>query len=137
MSPRGQSSGCCAVWGDRPVEDIVAVTDISDDGYTFWYCSMVDDWTLMHIYDEDATGVGCMRDMEFEMLEVPAGAYAVFRTGRERYPSEAYEKLCECIAGEWIAGSGHVLRDAPEFAVYHWYRNEQRDYMEIWLPVEG
>lgn len=124
--------------GDRPFEDIVAVTDISDVGYTFWYCSEVDDWTLMHLYDEGVTGVDCMRDMGFEVLEVPAGAYAVFRTGRERYPVEAYEKLRERIAGEWMAGSGHILRDAPEFAVYHWYRNERREsrYIEIWLPVE-
>lgn len=124
--------------GDRPFEDIVAVTDISDDGYTFWYCAEVGGWTLDHLYDESVTGLGNMEQFGFEMLDVPAGAYAVFKTERERIPVDAYEKLRERIACEWLAGSGHVLRDAPEFAVYHWYRNEQREsrYIEIWLPIE-
>ena len=83
-------------------------------------------------------GIDFMDRFGFEVLDVPAGTYAVFKTDRERYPVDAYESLRERIAGEWLPGSGYVLRNAPEFAVYHWYRKEQRDnrYIEIWLPVE-
>ena len=124
--------------GDQPFEDIVAVTDVTDAGYTFWYCTQADEWTLAHLYDESVTGISNMEDFGFETLDVPAGAYAVFKTERERIPVDAYEALRERIAGEWLPGSGYTLRNAPEFAVYHWYRKERRDsrYIEIWLPIE-
>ena len=124
--------------GDQPFEDIVAVTDVTDEGYTFWYCTQADEWTLAHLYDENVTGITNMENFGFETLDVPAGVYAVFKTERERIPVDAYEALRERIAGEWLPGSGYTLRNAPEFAVYHWYRKEQRNsrYIEIWLPVE-
>ena len=124
--------------GDETLDDMVAVTNVTDDGYDFWYCTSLDNWTLEHFYDENITGIDFMDRFGFEVLDVPAGTYAVFKTDRERYPVDAYESLRERIAGEWLPGSGYVLRNAPEFAVYHWYRKEQRDnrYIEIWLPVE-
>ena len=125
--------------GDEPLDDVVAVTNVTDDGYDFWYCTCPDSWTLEHLHDKNITGIDFMDKFGFEVLDVPAGAYAVFGTACERYPVDAYEALRERIAGEWLPGSGYILRNAPEFAVYHWYRKEQRDkrYIEIWLPVEG
>ena len=124
--------------GDEPLDDMVAVTNVAEDGYDFWYCACPDNWTLEHLYDKNVTGIDFMDKFGFEVLDVPAGTYAVFKTERECVPVDAYEKLRERIAGEWLPGSGYALRNAPEFAVYHWYRKEHRDsrYIEIWLPVE-
>lgn len=107
---------------DRPLCDMVAITDVNDEGYTFWYAAEVDQWTLEHMRDQSVTGIDFMDKFALEILDVPAGAYAVFRTAACRYPTDLYRQL----------------RDAPEMAIYHWLRGADRDkrYIEVYIPVE-
>ena len=118
--------------------DIVAVTDVDEEGYSFWYCSKPDEWSLDHLYDPSVTGIEFMDRFGLKTLDVPEGSYAVFSTPHMRQPVEDYMKLREEIASEWLPGSGYTLRNAPELAVYHWYPDPYKDkrYIEIWIPVE-
>lgn len=118
--------------------DVVALADMSDDGYTFWYCCRPDAYSLEHLYDPAVTGIDFMERFGFETLDVPAGEYAVFSTPRSGRPVGDYVCLREQIASEWLPGSGYTLRNAPELAVYHWYGGgeKQKRYIEIFIPVE-
>ncbi len=124
---------------DSADTDIVAITDVSEDGYLFWYCANPDEWTMEHLYDPSVTGIDFMDRFGFKTLEVPEGNYAVFQTPHMKHPVEDYIKLREKIATEWLSGSGYTLRNAPELAVYHWYPapdKKDRRFIEIWIPVE-
>ncbi len=123
---------------DSSDTDIVAVTDVNEEGYSFWYCAKPDAWSFDHLYDSSVTGIDFMDRFELKTLEVPEGSYAVFNTPRMKHPVEDYMILRERIAAEWLPGSGYTLRDAPELAVYHWYPDPDKSkrYIEIWIPVE-
>ena len=118
--------------------DVVAVTDVGSDGYTFWYGCNPDAWTLQHLYDPSVTGIDFMERFGFETLTIPEGDYAVFRTSRSRHPVDDYMRLREQISVEWLPGSGYTLRNAPELAVYHWYCAEEKAkrFIEIRIPIE-
>ena len=118
--------------------DVVAVTDVDSDSYTFWYGCNPDAWTLQHLYDPSVTGIDFMEFFGFETLTVPEGDYAVFHTPRSRTPVDDYMHLREQISAEWLPGSGYTLRNAPELAVYHWYYAEEKAkrFIEIWIPIE-
>lgn len=119
--------------------DIVAVTDINEDGYSFWYCAKPDEWSFDHLYDPSVTGIDFMDRFDLKTLDVQEGSYAVFQTPHTSHPVEDYVKLRENIATEWLPGSGYTLRNAPELAVYHWYPtpdSNQKRSIEIWIPVE-
>lgn len=120
-----------------PEEEIVALTDIGDEGYDFWYCADVDGWARDHLYDPAVTGIDCMDHFGFEELLLPEGDYAAFSTARSRHPVEEYVRLREQISTEWLPGAGFELRPAPELAIYHWAtaRKESR-FIEILLPVQ-
>ena len=117
--------------------DVVAITDVTMEGYTFWYCCEPDDYSLKHLYDSSITGIDFMDQFGFETLSVPAGDYAVFRTIRSRHPVADYCSLRKQISSEWLPGSGFTLRNAPEIAIYHWFGGAERDsrFIEIWIPV--
>ena len=117
--------------------DVVAITDINEEDYSFWYCAQPDDWSFDHLYDQSVTGIDFMDRFGLETLEVPEGNYAVFQTPHKKNPVESYMKLREEIATEWLPGSGYTLRDAPELAIYHWYSdpNKEKRTIEIWIPV--
>lgn len=123
---------------DENDRNVVALTNVGDDGYDFWYAENVDAWTRAHLYDPKVTGIDFMDRFGFEELTVPAGAYAVFRTPSSRMPVYDYRALRERVAQEWLPGSGCVLRDAPELAVYHWppLPDKADRFVEIWLPIE-
>ena len=117
--------------------DIAAITNISEDGYSFWICAKPDEWTFEHLYDASVTGIDFMDQFGFETLDVPEGNYAVFQTPHTRMPIDDYVSLREKIAVEWLPGSNYTLRNAPELAIIHW-RPASKDmrFIEIWIPVE-
>ena len=75
----------------------------------------------------------------FEVIEVPAATYAVFETGRSRYPTKEQADLREEVFSEWLPGSGVQLAEGMEMTVIHWFSSGggKRDerYIELWIPV--
>ena len=132
-------------WMLRGLQDIVqpnceyvALENVSDDGYEFWYGCTPDQWSFDHLYDPSVTGIDFMDRFGFATLCVPSGQYAVFKTPLTGKPVQEYEKLRLRIAEEFLPATGYRLKDAPEIAVYHWTAPKEREkrYIEIWLPIE-
>ena len=124
---------------DSSDTDIVAVTDVTEYGYSFWYCAKPDEWSLDHLYDQSVTGINFMERFGLKTLDVAEGSYAVFQTSHMKHPVEDYVKLRENIAADWLPGSGYTLRNAPELAIYHWDStpdDDKKHYIEVWIPVE-
>lgn len=77
----------------------------------------------------------------FEVFEAPEATYAVFETGRGRYPTLEQAELRRRAVSEWLPGSGYQLAEGTEMQIIHWYgggsgKKEER-YIELWLPVEA
>ena len=123
---------------DRRDTDIVAITDVNEDGYKFWYCAEPDEWSFEHLNDPSVTGIDFMDRFELQTLYVPEGCYAVFNTPHMKHPVEDYMRLRKEISTDWLPGSGYTLRNAPELAIYHWYPEPDRNKrnIEIWIPIE-
>lgn len=125
------------VFGSRDT-DIVAITDVNENGYKFWYCARPDEWTFDHLYDPSVTGIDFMDRFELKKLYVPEGSYAVFSTPHMKHPVEDYMKLRKEISMDWLPSSGYTLRKAPELAIYHFYPepDKHKRHIEIWIPIE-
>jgi AraC family transcriptional regulator len=71
----------------------------------------------------------------FDMLEIPAGRYAVFI---HRGTAADAPRTFGYIFGEWLPGSGFELADRPHFEVlpagYNPFDPEAEE--EIWVPIE-
>lgn len=119
-------------------QDIVAIANVTGNGYDFWYAANPDAFSLEHLYDPAVTGIDFMDRFGFQTLTVEEGDYAVFRTSRSQSPVNDYMDLRKQIATDWLLGAGFILRDAPELAVYHWYYGDHRSqrFVEIWIPIK-
>lgn len=73
----------------------------------------------------------------FEKIKVPEQVYAIFRTGKAKYPTILLPDLRKKIVTEWLISSDYILADAVEVAVAYWYPiGTEEKYIEIWIPVE-
>lgn len=109
------------------------------DGYDFYIAVPLDE-NLSEKHYRIIAGLNPEFDRLFEIIEVPAAAYAVFETDKKRYPVMDQEDLRRKAVSEWLPGSGYQLADGTEQSVIHWYtgRAASRDtrYIELWLPIE-
>ncbi len=76
-----------------------------------------------------------------DMVRVPAGAYAVFTSGRGGMAGEELPKLREQIFDSWLSDSGYRQAGDFEMEVYHLYALHPREeklkrFYELWIPVE-
>ena len=71
------------------------------------------------------------------LLEIPAGTYAVFTTGFGKFAGDALPPLRELIFDSWLPDSGYIQTDDYEIEVYHLYPKDEkrRRYYEMWIPV--
>lgn len=73
-----------------------------------------------------------------ERIVIPAGQYAVFRTGQGGFAGDELPKLRAQIFDAWLADSGYEQISDYEVEVYHLLprtERHRRSY-EIWIPVE-
>lgn len=114
------------------------MTDITEEGYDYYYCHALGDYERKHLYDHETTGVDFVESMNLETLVIPRSAYVVFETSNVKNSvSEFYELLGKrvWILTEWMPQMGIQLKQAPELVVYHWMPETERR-VEIWMPVE-
>ncbi len=114
------------------------ITNVTDDGYDYYYTHILDEWTRDNLFNKDVTGMDGLDQLGFETLTIPQATYAVFETRNIRSPIRDYCNLLNQriqILTEWMPEMGFQLKDAPELAVYHWNPRTERN-VQIWLPIE-
>ncbi len=114
------------------------ITNITDEGYDFHYCHVLDEWTRGELYDHHATGVDFVEGMGFEDLTIPEATYVIMETVDGKEPIDGYRELLNQriqILTEWMPDMGFQLKAAPEFVIYHWMPKQER-HIQIWLPIE-
>ncbi len=70
--------------------------------------------------------------------EIPAGTYAVFKSGVGGYAGIEISKLREVIFDSWLQDSNYKQVGDFEIEVYHLYpkSEKQKRYYELWIPVD-
>ncbi len=114
------------------------ITNVTDDGYDYYYTHILDEWTRENLFNKDVTGMDGIDQLGFETLTIPQATYAVFETRNVKSPICDYVDLLNLriqILTEWMPEMGFQLKDAPELAVYHWNPRTERN-VQIWLPIE-
>lgn len=99
------------------------ITNITDDGYDFYYCHQLDDWERKNLYNPEVTGVDFVESLELENITIPKSTYAIFETKDIKSTICDYFNLLNMriqILTEWMPELGFQLADGPELAVYHW-----------------
>lgn len=117
--------------------DICLITNISDDGYDFYYAAELEKYERENMYNTAVTGIESMREFGFENITVPKQIYAVFTTENQSYPVEDYFDIRKRIVSEWLPANNFEIADAPEISVYHWFPKNEKEkrFIEIWLPI--
>lgn len=96
-------------------------------GVSMMTAAEADDW-------EYVIGVASDERLEgFEIFEIPAGKWAVFKgTGEMPGSIQALQKQ---IFTEWLPTSGYEYAELPDLEVYYNQDPEQAEF-EIWFPVK-
>ncbi len=114
------------------------IDNITDEGYDFYYCHPLAQWTRENLYNRDVTGVDFIESMGLETVVVPKMTYIIFETKDTDDPITDYMGLLNQrvqVLTEWLPEMGFRLAPAPELAVYHWVPKSERN-VQVWLPVE-
>lgn len=123
---------------DETGTDICLVTNVSDDGYDFYYAAELGKYERENMYNTEITGFEYMREFGFENIIVPKQTYAIFTTEEQAYPVKDYMDIRKRIVSEWLPANPYEIKDAPEISVYHWFpkKSQEKRYIEIWLPID-
>lgn len=118
----------------REEQDVLS--EIRKDTENIWY-------DINRNYTDDGYDhyIGVMSDKPapkgFEEIKIPALTFAVFKTGKAKYPTMLLTDLRKNIVSEWLPSSDYVLAEGPEVTVTHWYPIGTEDkHIEIWIPIE-
>ncbi len=114
------------------------ITNITDEGYDYYYCHYIGDYERENLYNRSVTGVDFVNELGLENLVIPASDYVIFETSNVKSPVCDYYDLLNMrvdILTEWMPEMGLSLKEAPELAVYHWVPKNERN-VQIWLPIE-
>lgn len=122
----------------RNIDAHCVITNITDEGYDYYYCHLLDGWERDNLYNKDVTGVDFVEDLGLENVVIPETTYVVFETNDVKSPICDYFDLLNLriqILTEWMPEMGFQLKNAPELAVYHWLPKAERN-VQIWMPIE-
>ena len=114
------------------------ITNITDEGYDYYYCHLLDGWERDRLYDKGVTGVDFVQDLGLENIVIPETTYVIFETNDIKNPICDYFDLLNLriqILTEWMPEMGFQLQNAPELSVYHWMPKAERN-VQIWMPIE-
>ena len=122
----------------RNIDAHCVITNITDEGYDYYYCHLLDGWERDNLYNKDVTGVDIVEDLGLEKVVIPETTYVVFEANDVKSPICDYFDLLNLriqILTEWMPEMGFQLKNAPELAVYHWLPKAERN-VQIWMPIE-
>lgn len=122
----------------RNIDAHCVITNITDEGYDYYYCHLLDGWERDNLYNKDVTGVDFVEGLGLENIVIPETTYVVFETDDIKSPICDYFDLLNLriqILTEWMPEMGFQLKNAPELAVYHWQPKSERN-VQIWMPIE-
>ncbi len=122
----------------EPGNEYCVITNVTDEGYDFYYCTKLDAWGRDNLYNHDVTGVDFVEGLKLENIEIPQATYVIFETKDAKKPTRDYEKMLNeriRILTEWLPEMGFQLAEGPELAVYHWRSRKERN-IQIWLPIK-
>ena len=114
------------------------ITNITEEGYDYYYCHLLDNWERDNLYNREVTGVDFIENWEIENIVIPETTYAIFETNNVKNPICDYFDLLGLrmqVLTEWMPEMGFQLKNAPELAVYHWQPKPERK-VQIWMPIE-
>ena len=121
----------------RNIDAHCVITNITDEGYDYYYCHLLDGWERDNLYNKDVTGVDFVEDLGLENVVIPETTYVVFETNDVKSPICDYFDLLNLriqILTEWMPEMGFQLKNAPGLAVYHWLPKAERN-VQIWMPI--
>ena len=122
----------------RNVDAHCVISNITEEGYDYYYCHLLDGWERDNLYNKEVTGVDFVEDLGLENIVIPETTYVVFDTNNVKSPICDYFDLLNLriqILTEWMPEMGFQLKNAPELAVYHWLPKAERN-IQIWMPIE-
>lgn len=122
----------------RNIDAHCVILNITEEGYDYYYCHLLDRWERDNLYNKDVTGVDFVENLGLENIVIPETTYVVFETNNVKSPICDYFDLLNLriqILTEWMPEMGFQLKNAPELAVYHWQPKSERN-VQIWMPIE-
>lgn len=136
LTTRGKQWFLRGASGDR--DAYCVISNITDQGYDYYYCHLLGEWERQNLYNREVTGVDFVADLGLETITIPKATYGVFVTTEIKGVICDYFRLLNRriqILTEWLPEMGFQLAEGPELAVYHWLPKTERR-VEVWMPIE-
>ena len=106
--------------------DMCLITNISDNGYDFYYAAELEKYERENMYNTAVTGFEYMREFGFENITVPKQTYAVFTTENQSYPVEDYFDIRKRIVSEWLPANSFEIQTRPRFLFITGFRKMKK-----------
>lgn len=98
------------------------ITNITDDGYDYYCCYLLEEWERKNLYNREVTGVDFVKSLGIENITIPRTTYAVFETKEVKGPTCDFFDLLNLsvqVLTEWMPEMGFKLAKAPEISFCH------------------
>lgn len=138
VTTRGKQWFLRGAAGKNNMDAHCVISNITEEGYDYYYCHLLDDSERDNLYNRKITGVDFVEDLGLENIVIPETTYVIFETSDVKNPICNYFDLLNLriqILTEWMPEMGFQLKNAPELAVYHWLPKSER-HIQIWMPIE-
>lgn len=56
----------------------IALSQVTDEGYDYYYCHLLDGWERENLYNKSVTGVDFVEDLGLENIVIPRSTYVIF-----------------------------------------------------------
>ena len=97
----------------RNIDAHCVISNITEEGYDYYYCHLLDSWERDNLYNKEVTGVDFVEDLGLENIVIPETTYVVFETSNVKSPICDYFGLLNLriqILAEWMPERGFQLK---------------------------
>ena len=111
----------------RNIDAHCVITNITDEGYDYYYCHLLDGCVRENLYNKSVTGVDFVEDLGLENIVIPQSTYMIFETNDVKSPICDYFDLLNLriqILTEWMPEMGFQLKNAPKLPYIIGYRKQ-------------
>ena len=119
--------------------EFCVLSNITESGYEYSVAYELDSFDIYDLFEPTVSGIQCIDEFGYEIIDIPASNYAVFETQKQLKPISAYVELRKKIMENNLLNQNYKLKDNPEVVKIHWRPRKGRKhrFIEICLPIEN
>lgn len=115
------------------------LSNITDGGYEYSVAYELDSYDIHDLFEPTVSGIQCINEFGYEIIDIPASSYAIFETQKQLKPISAYVELRKKVIENNLLNQNYKLQDSPEVVKIHWrpIKGKRHRFIEICMPIKS